>query len=146
MDSLVVSALQDTGGHVISHQNNLELHLGCHTWWLSYFTLVCPWCRRMVAQSVYGHVITKFSWMGRLLHFLTYGALLAHFVCESSGIKPLFGEKLWLQSSIFHIPKAMDGWEPATHLSRSTWRKTQRRIPVGTNVYMQKRLSEKLLF
>ena len=28
----------------------------------------------MVARSVYGHVIIKFSRMGRLLHFLTYGA------------------------------------------------------------------------
>ena len=35
-------------------------------------------------QSVYGHVITKFSRMGRLLHFLTHGALLARFACESS--------------------------------------------------------------
>ena len=24
------------GGYAISHQNNLELHLGCHTCWLSY--------------------------------------------------------------------------------------------------------------
>ena len=30
----------------------------------------------MVAHSVYGHVITKFSQMGRLPHFLSYGALL----------------------------------------------------------------------
>ena len=28
---------------------------------LSYFTLVCPWCGRMVVWLVYGHVITKFS-------------------------------------------------------------------------------------
>ena len=27
------------------------------------------------ARSVYGHVITKFSRMGGLLHFLTHGAL-----------------------------------------------------------------------
>ena len=31
IDYLVVSALQDAGGYVISRQNNLELHLGCHT-------------------------------------------------------------------------------------------------------------------
>ena len=36
-DSLCVSALQDAGGYAISSQNNLELHLGCHTCWLSYF-------------------------------------------------------------------------------------------------------------
>ena len=29
--SLVVSALQDTGGYEFLLQNNLELHLGCHT-------------------------------------------------------------------------------------------------------------------
>ena len=31
IDSFVVSALQDAGGYAISRQNNLELHLGCHT-------------------------------------------------------------------------------------------------------------------
>ena len=51
IDSLVVSALQDSGGYAISRQNNLELHLGCHTW-LSYFTLVCLWCGRTVHREV----------------------------------------------------------------------------------------------
>ena len=37
--------------------------------------------------SVYGHVITKFSRMGRLLHFPTHGAPLARFARESSAIK-----------------------------------------------------------
>ena len=36
-DSLVVSALQDAGGYAISSQSSLELHLGCHTSWLSFF-------------------------------------------------------------------------------------------------------------
>ena len=31
---------------------------------------------RSGGRSVYGHVITKFSWMGRLLYFFTHGALL----------------------------------------------------------------------
>ena len=31
---------------------------------------------RSGGRSVYGHVITKFSWMGRLLYFLTHGALM----------------------------------------------------------------------
>ena len=31
IDSLVVSALQDSAAYAISRQNNLELHLGCHT-------------------------------------------------------------------------------------------------------------------
>ena len=48
---LVVSASQVAGGYAISHQNNLELHLGCHTGWLSYFTLVCLWCGRTVVCS-----------------------------------------------------------------------------------------------
>ena len=55
--------------------NNLELHLGCHTCWLSYFTLVCLWCGRTVGWA-YGHVITKISRMGRLPNFLTHGAPL----------------------------------------------------------------------
>ena len=75
IDSTVVSALQDAGGYVISRQNNLELHLGCHTCWLSYFTLVCLSCGRTVGRA-YGHVITQFSRMGRLLYFLTRGAPL----------------------------------------------------------------------
>ena len=31
---------------------------------------------RSLARSVYGHVITKFSWMGSLPHFITHGAPL----------------------------------------------------------------------
>ena len=53
---------------------NHSLHLGSHTCWLSYFTLVCLWCGQTVARSVYGHVITKFSRMSSLPHFLSYGA------------------------------------------------------------------------
>ena len=68
IDSLAVSTLQDAGGYAISRQNNLELHLGCHTCWLSYFTLVCLWCRRAGGRA-YGHVITKLSRMGRLQGF-----------------------------------------------------------------------------
>ena len=51
IDSLVVSASQDAGGYAISRQNNLELHLGYHTCWLSYFTLVYLWCRRTVSWA-----------------------------------------------------------------------------------------------
>ena len=74
IDYLVVSALQDAGGYVISRQNNLELHLSCHTCWLSYFSLVYLWWGRTVSRAVYGHVITKFCRMGSLPHFLTHGA------------------------------------------------------------------------
>ena len=75
IDSVVVSASQDAGGYAISLQNNLELHLGCHTCWLSYFTLVCLWCGRTVGRA-YGHVIIKISRMGRPPNFLTHGAPL----------------------------------------------------------------------
>ena len=57
---------------MISRQNNLELHLSYHTCLLSYFTLVCLWCGRTVGPA-YGQVITKFSRMGSLPHFLTHG-------------------------------------------------------------------------
>jgi len=40
------------GGHPISFQINLELHLGCHTCWLSSFILVCPWCGRTGGRTV----------------------------------------------------------------------------------------------
>ena len=40
--------------------------------------MVVLWCgltvARSLAHSVYGHVITKFSGMGKLPHFLSYGA------------------------------------------------------------------------
>ena len=53
--------------------------LGCNTYWSSCFTLVCLWCGRTDGRSggrAYGHVITKFSRMSRLLYFLTHGAQL----------------------------------------------------------------------
>ena len=80
IDSLVVSTLQHAGGYAIFLQKSLQLHLGCHTCWLSYFTLVCLWCGRTVGRAsgwTYGHVITKFCRIGRLLHFLTHGAPLS---------------------------------------------------------------------
>ena len=39
------------------------------------YTIFLWRCGQTVANSVYGHVITKFSQMGRLSHFLSYGAL-----------------------------------------------------------------------
>ena len=65
IDSLVVSPSQDAGGYAISRQINLELHLGCHTCWLSYFTLVWLWCGRTAGGRTGGRaggqVITKIS-------------------------------------------------------------------------------------
>ena len=37
-------------------------------------------------RLVYGHATTKFSRMGRLLHFLTHGAPLVRFARENSAI------------------------------------------------------------
>ena len=38
--------------------------------------MVCLWCGRTDGRT-YGHVITNMSRMGRLPHFLRYGATLA---------------------------------------------------------------------
>ena len=94
MDSSVVSAKlstsQDAGGYAISRQNNLELHFGCYTCQLSYFTLVCLWCGRTVGRA-YGHVITKI--------FLTHGAPLRALRAREAPLKTprkqLLGEYLF---------------------------------------------------
>ena len=69
IDSSVVSALQDAGGYAISSQNNLELHLVCHTCtcWLSYFTLVYLWCGRTVGRCT---VTWLPSFLGRVDYFI----------------------------------------------------------------------------
>ena len=74
IDSLVVCASQDTGGYTISRQNNIELHLGCHTCGLSYLTFECLWCGRTGGRSgVRSRDIARISRMGRLPYFLRYG-------------------------------------------------------------------------
>ena len=50
----------------------------------------------MVARSVYGHVIIKFSRMGRLLHFLTHGAPLVRFARKNSAINN------WIRTSVIY--------------------------------------------
>ena len=62
------------GSPVISVQIKPWVAFGLPYLLIELFTLVCLWCGRTVARSVYGHVITKFSRMGRLPHFLSYGA------------------------------------------------------------------------
>ena len=47
---------------------------------------------------MYGHVITKFSRMGRLLHFLTHVAPLARFARKSSAMNHCKKINLSLQS------------------------------------------------
>ena len=63
IDYLVVSALHDSGGYAISRQNNLDLHLGSHTCRSELFYIGIPvvWTD---GRSL-GHVITKFSRIGR---------------------------------------------------------------------------------
>ena len=62
------STLQNAGGYTISRQNNLELHLGRHECWLSYFTLVCLWCRRTVGRTV--------TWLPNVLVSVDYHIFL----------------------------------------------------------------------
>ena len=54
--------------------------------WVILHWYTCGADGRSLGRAVYGHVITKFSRMGRLLHFLTHGAPLARFARESSAI------------------------------------------------------------
>ena len=56
---------------------------------LHWYTCGADWrsLEQVGDHSMYSHMITKFSWMGRLLHFLTHGALLACFTRESTTIK-----------------------------------------------------------
>ena len=87
--SLVVSASQDADGYALSRQNNLELHLGCHTCWLSYFTLVCLWCGRTVGRAVGRCTVT---WLPNFLEWVAYHIFspmvlrCARFARESSDI------------------------------------------------------------
>ena len=60
------------GGHVISFQIKLELHLGCHTCWLSYFTLVCLWCGRTVGGGQ-----CTVTWLPYFLGWVDYHIFLA---------------------------------------------------------------------
>ena len=82
IDSFVVSALQDAGGYAISRQNNLESHLGYHTCWLSYFTLICLWCGWTVSQA--GGWCTVI-WLPNFLGW--HGPPLARFAGKNSSIR-----------------------------------------------------------
>ena len=44
---------------------------------------------------MYGHVITKFSRMGSLPHFLTHGSPQARFARQSSAMKTLLGKSVF---------------------------------------------------
>ena len=73
--------LQDAGDYAISHQNNFELHLGCHTCRLNYFTLVYLWCGRTVVRFMVTWLPIFLGW----IDFLTHGAPLR--ARESSAIR-----------------------------------------------------------
>ena len=64
---------------MISRQNNLELHFGCQLFYIGMSVVRTD--GRAVGRSVYGHMITKFSRMGSLPHFLTHGAPLYDMFC-----------------------------------------------------------------
>ena len=76
-----------------SRQNNLELHLCCHTWWLSFFTSVCLWCGWAVGRAVGRWTVT---WLLNFLGWVVYHIFLpmvlrfARFAREISGIKSQF--------------------------------------------------------
>ena len=94
------------------------MHLGCHTCWLSYFTLVCLWWGRTVGWA-YGHVITKFSRMGRLLQFLPTVLRWAHFARESSAISyflcsSLLSPFIRTDGENLVLSRSALGWAPAS--------------------------------
>ena len=65
------------GSRVISFQIKPSVAFGLPDLLTELFYIGMPVVRtdsRVVSRSVYGHVITKFSWMGRLPHFLSNGA------------------------------------------------------------------------
>ena len=73
---------KSSGGHVISFQIKPRVSFGLPYLLIELFYISMPVMRtdgrvggrRSVGRSVYGHVITKCSRMGRLPHFLSYGA------------------------------------------------------------------------
>ena len=118
---LVVSAFQDAGGYAISRQNNLELHLGCHTCWLNYFTLVCLWCGRTVSRAVCAPLLICFFF---LLLFYTF--ISRHFLC-----KALVN---FLQVEMIVLSNAMNrSW--IWHASSLSWCVSFPRNPLPTSLF-----------
>ena len=65
---LLISSLKVWAAMRFPSKQNLELHFGCHTCWLSYFTLVCLWCRRMGQRNV--------MWLQKFLRWVDYHIFL----------------------------------------------------------------------
>ena len=72
--NLLFFSFQKPGSRVISFQIKPSVAFGLPDLLTELFYIGMPVVRtdsRVVSRSVYGHVITKFSWMGRLPHFLS---------------------------------------------------------------------------
>ena len=67
------------GGHVISFHIKPELRLGCHTCWLSYFTLVYLWSGRTGGGRVGGRSVGRctVTWSPNFLGWVDYRISLA---------------------------------------------------------------------
>ena len=96
---------------MISRQNNLELHLGYHTCWLSYFTLVYLWGGRTVSRAGGRCTVT---W---LPNFLTNEAPLARnarapllYMAWMSGFKP--GPHWWEAGNLNTVPSLVYHYSP----------------------------------
>ena len=114
------------GGHVISFQIKPWVAFGLPYLLIELFYIGMPVVRtdgRSLDRSVYGHVITKFSGMGRLPHFLSYGALLkiyiyllsidAYYLIECSFKSPLAYDEQFNSCrtiSIFRVFKVRFVW------------------------------------
>ena len=73
---LLFFVFKSSGSHVISFQIKPWVAFGLQYLLIELVYVGIPVVRtdcRAVGRSVYGHVITKFSRMGRLPHFLSYG-------------------------------------------------------------------------
>ena len=119
--------------------------MGCHICWLSYFALVCLWSGRTigwaVGRSVYGHVITKFWRMGRLPHFLSYGArrawsssittwsfiIISKVLVESHDCSPYSVHSV--EAELESILPLIAVWQKSTY-KLELWRNTKK----GTNI------------
>ena len=119
--------------------------MGCHICWLSYFALVCLWSGRTigwaVGRSVYGHVITKFWRMGRLPHFLSYGArrawsssittwsfiIISKVLVESHDCSPYSVHSV--EAQLDSILPLIAIWQKSTYKLK-LWRNTKK----GTNI------------
>ena len=89
IDSLVVSSSQDAGSYATSRQNNLDLHLGCHTCRLSYFYIGMP----VVRTDGLAVGRCSVTWLPNFLGWVVYHIFLpmvlrcARLARESSTIK-----------------------------------------------------------